>query len=316
VATGYPPLAARWVQPVSVEGQADVPIEDRPTTYLGVTDEWFLRTVGMRLLLGRDFSSADAADRPAVALVNETFARRLFPKGNALGQRVRLGAPITPVPTSRDITIIGVFRDVKNDGLGSPPQPQILGLYRQLPEFNSSFKNIVVRSIGDPAALASPIRKALSAVDVDIPLAEVGTIDDAVSAATGGLAYTTTLLATFAVLGLGLAAIGIYGVVAYGVTQRTAEIGVRMAIGATPFGVLWLIVRNGVGLGSVGAALGLVGSLVSGRALANQLFGVSMMDPATFAGTALVLILVAAVASLVPAWRATRIDPVRALRGE
>jgi putative ABC transport system permease protein len=248
--------------------------------------------------------------------VNETFARRFFPKGNALGQRVRLGAPITSVEVPRAITIVGVFRDVKNDGLGTPPQPQILGLYRQLPEFNSAFKDIVVRSIGDPGGLAAPIRTALSAMDADIPLAEVSTIDDVVSMATGGLAYTTTLLGAFAVLGLGLAAIGIYGVVAYGVTQRTAEIGVRMAIGATPPGVLWMIVRGGVGLGSLGAVLGLVGSLASGRALANQLFGVSMMDPTTFVGTAAALIVVAAVASVIPAWRATQIDPVRALRGE
>jgi putative ABC transport system permease protein len=316
VATGYPPVAARWVQPVSTDGQADIPIEDRPTAYLGITDDWFLRTVGIRLLLGRDFTTGDAADRPAVGLVNETFARRFFPKGNALGQRVRLGAPITPVEVPRAITIVGVFRDVKNDGLGTPPQPQILGLYRQLPEFNSAFKDIVVRSIGDPGGLAAPIRTALSAMDADIPLAEVSTIDDVVSMATGGLAYTTTLLGAFAVLGLGLAAIGIYGVVAYGVTQRTAEIGVRMAIGATPPGVLWMIVRGGVGLGSLGAVLGLVGSLASGRALANQLFGVSMMDPTTFVGTAAALIVVAAVASVIPAWRATQIDPVRALRGE
>jgi putative ABC transport system permease protein len=217
---------------------------------------------------------------------------------------------------ARAITIVGVFRDVKNDGLGTPPQPHILGLYRQLPEFNSAFKDIVVRSIGDPGALAAPMRTALSGMDVDIPLADVATISDVVSTATGGLAYTTILLGAFAVLGLALAAIGIYGVVAYGVTQRTAEIGVRMAIGATPAEVLWLIVRGGVGLGSLGAVLGLVGSLASGRTLANQLFGVSMMDPVTFVGTAVVLIAVAAAASVIPAWRATRIDPVRALRGE
>jgi len=316
VATGYPPVAARWVQPVATEGQGELPIEDRPTSYLGVTDGSFLRTMGIPLLLGRDFTSADAADRPAVAVVNETFVRRFFPKGGALGQRVRLGAPLRSVPSPTAITIVGVFRDVKNDGLGSPPQPQILGLYRQLPEFNSAFKDIVVRSIGDPVGLAGPIRTALSAMDADVPLAEVGTIDDVVSTTTGGLAYTATLLGAFAVLGLGLAAVGIYGVVAYGVTQRTAEIGVRLAIGATAPGVLWMIVRGGVGLGSLGAVLGLAGSIASGRALASQLFGVSTMDPATFVGAAAALILVAAVASVIPAWRATRIDPVRALRGE
>lgn len=316
MATGYPPLGARWVQPVSTDGQGDLPIEDRPTSYLGLTDDSFVHTIGIRLLEGRDFTSADAADRPPVALVNETFARRFFPNGSALGQRVRLGAPLTPVEAPRAITIVGVFRDVKNDGLAAAPQPQILGLYRQLPEFNSAFKDIVVRSIGDPRRLAAPVRKALSTIDPDLPLAEVGTMDGVVATATGGVAYTTALLGAFAVLGLALAAIGIYGVIAYGVTQRTTEIGVRMAIGATAPGVLWLIVRDGVGLGAVGAMLGLVGSLASGRALANQLFGVSMMDPATFVGTAATLIVVAAIASLVPAWRATRIDPVHALRGE
>ena len=316
VVTGYPPVNARWVRPLSIEGEPPMRAEDAPTTFIGVGDEWYFRTLGIPLLRGRDFASSDAAGDPPVGIVNETFARQFFPRGDVLGRRVRLGFGEDSRPAPRPITIVGVFRDAKNDGLASPPRAHLIGLYRQLPEFNIEFKDIVVRSSGDPHALAAPMRATLAAMDPDMPLAEVATMEEVVASAAGGLAYVAYLLASFAALGLSLAAIGIYGVVAYGVTQRTAEIGVRMAIGATPSGVLWFVVRRGLALGLIGATVGIVGSIGTSRVIAHQMFGISAVDPMTFSATGLSLVLVASLASLIPAWRATRIDPVRALRGE
>lgn len=164
--------------------------------------------------------------------------------------------------------------------------------------------------------LVPSMQRVLRDMDPDIPLAEVASFREVVASAVGGLAYATLLLGSFAVLGLVLAAVGMYGVVAYTVAQRTSEIGVRMAIGATPVSVLSLVVSRGVTLGAIGAALGIAGSALASRVVGGQLFGVSALDPLTLAGTALMLVAVAATASLIPALRATRIDPVRALRSD
>ena len=316
VVTGYPPTADRWLQRFSIEGRPPVRAGDDPTTFFTNADDAYLRAYGIPLVRGREFAPTDLPDGPAVAIVNEAFVRRYLGNENGLGLRVHLENPIQPVATSRAITIVGVFRDVVNDGLGAPIQPQVIGLYRQLPEFNSEFKDIVVRAKGDPMTLVPSMQRVLRDMDPDIPLAEVASFGEVVASAVGGLAYATLLLGSFAVLGLVLAAVGMYGVVAYTVAQRTSEIGVRMAIGATPASVLSLVVSRGVTLGAIGAALGIAGSALASRVVGGQLFGVSALDPLTLAGTALTLVAVAATASLIPALRATRIDPVRALRSD
>ena len=322
VMTGYPPTSQSWPRQVSVDGMAPRRADDAPMAFMGIGDEWYLRTLGIPLLRGRDLSSADAAGGAPVAIVNETFERRFSPGESALGKQIRIITPRSYRPegpaayTPRPITVVGVFRDAKNDGLRASPQPQFIALYRQIPEFNIEFKTLVVRTRGEPLAMTAAIHRALAGLDPDMPLAEVATLDDVVSRASGGLAYTATLLAAFALLGLTLAMIGVFGVVAYDVSQRTAEIGVRMALGAAPHEILWLVLRDGAVLGSVGAAVGIAAASATSRLIAGEMFGISSVDPATFAATAGTLVFIALLASLVPAVRAVRIDPVRALRHE
>jgi putative ABC transport system permease protein len=322
IMTGYPPTSQRWVRQIAVDGAPPRSAADAPTALMGIGDEWYLRTLGIPLLRGRDLSGADAAEASPVAIVNETFERRFSPGTSVLGKQIGVTEPASYRPSGtsasvpRPITIVGVFRDTKNDGLRSPPQPQFIGLYRQLPEFNIEFKDIVVRTRGEPLAMATPIHRALGQLDPDMPLAEVATLDEVVSRASGGLAYTTTLLAAFALLGLALATIGVFGVVAYDVSQRTAEIGLRMAIGAAPHEILWLILRDGASLGSVGAVVGTAAAIAASRLMDAEMFGISALDPRTFVATAATLVLFALIASLVPAMRAVRIDAVRALRNE
>jgi putative ABC transport system permease protein len=315
VTIAIPPADSRWVQKVSIDGAPSARAGDESTTYLAVTDRWFLQTLGVPIVRGRNFADSDVPDEPPVAVVNEAFVRRFLNGRNPIGTRIRIGDG-TDTAAPRPITIVGVFRDVKNDGLAEPPVPQVVGLHTQLPEFNVEFKDLLVRTVGDPHAVVPAIERTLSSMDPQMPLAEVATFEDVVSAATGERPYVTLLLGAFAVLGLSLAAIGIYGVVAYAVTQRTPELAVRSALGATRSGLLWYVVRDGLALGSSGAAAGIIVSLGASRLFAGQMYGVSALDPLTLGVTALGLITIAAGASLVPAMRATRIDPVRALRGE
>ena len=322
IMTGYPPTSQRWMRAVTIDGAPPRSANDVPVASLGIGDESYLRTLAIPLVRGRDLSGADAADAAPVAIVNESFERRFFPGASALGRQIRVNeaAAYRPSGTAayvpRAITIVGVFRDVKNDGLRAPPQPQFIGLYRQFPEFNIEFKDLVVRTRGEPLLMAGDIRRTLARLDPDMPLAEVATLEDVVSRASGGLAYTTTLLAAFALLGLTLAAIGVFGVVAYDVSQRTAEIGLRMAIGAAPAEILWLVLREGAWLGLIGAATGTAAALGTSRAIGGQMFGISALDPTTFAATAAALVFVTIMASLVPALRAVQVDALRALRNE
>ena len=313
VTMGYPPSAARWLQPVAIEGHAPERLEDRPTAYLTVADESYLRAYGTRLLRGRDFRSTDVAGAAAVALVSESFVRRFMPGGDPLGARIEVGRPILPVASPRPITIVGVFHDVKNDGLNQPPYPQVVGLYRQLPEFSSEFKDVLVRTTGDPTALGGHLRRVVRLMDPNLALGEAATMTDVVAAAAGGTTYAACLLAAFAVLGLMLAAVGTYGVVAYMVAQRSGEIGIRTALGAGPAAIVRMVVGSGCALGASGAVLGLLGSAAASRVLAGQVYGVSPNDPVTLLASASGLLLVTALASMIPAWRALHIDPATAL---
>jgi len=313
VTMGYPPAAARWLQTVSIEGQAPARVEDRPTAFFTVADDYYLRAYGTRLLRGRDFRSADVAGGRAVAIVSESFVHRNMPNRNPLGARIELSNPIVPVASPTPITIVGVFQDVKNDGLNDPPRPQIVGLYRQLPEFSAHFKILIVRTRGDPSALGAPIRRIVTTMDPDLALSEVATMRDVVAAAAGGTTYAALLVGAFAALGLLLAAIGTYGVVSYMVAQRSGEIGIRTALGAGPAGIIRMVMGSGCALGAAGVLLGLLGSAAAARALAGQVYGVSALDPATLVASASGLLLVTALASAIPTWRALRIDAAAAL---
>ena len=201
-----------------------------------------------------------------------------------------------------------------NDGLVLPPQPQIFALFRQLPGLNFGFKDIVVRTAANPVGMAPAIARELRSLDSDMPLGEVRSMATHMSNQTADTGFTTMLLSLFAGLGIVLAAIGVYGTIAYLVAQRTQEFGVRIALGASAADILWLVLGYGLSIGVAGVVLGLAGAMLVGRLLAPLLFGISAADPLTIGGAAVLLVLVIVTASAVPARRALRVDPVQALR--
>jgi len=319
----YPP-SIRWPKMFTIDGQAVSRIADVPTATFGDVDTAFLRTLGITLESGRDFAESDTAAGAPVALVNDEFVRRYLAGRYPIGQRIRLGAPAGVLEQSpddsniaaRSITIVGVVKNFMNAGMALPPAPQIVTLFRQQPAFNYGFKDLVVRTATNPESLATAISRELHAIDADIPLGEIRTMDTHMSSQTADRRFTTVLLGLFAALGTVLAVIGAYGVIAYLVAQRTQELGIRVALGANSRDVLWLVLRYGLSIGLAGVALGLAGAFVVRQSLTRLLFGVSASDPWILGGTAALLLLVIGTASAVPARRAMRIDPLTALRSE
>ena len=322
VTTAFPP-SIPWTQMFTIEGRAPSRLADVPTTRWAVMDHRYLPVMGMSIVAGRDFSESDTATSMPVALVNQEFVKRYFPNHNPLQRRIQMGPPrgllgastAGAVSTSL-VTVIGVFTDFPNDGVGAPPAPQILGLFRQQPAVNYGFKDIVVQTKADPASMSSAISDAIKELDPEVPLSEVQTLSEYLSGSISNTRLTTVLLSLFAGLGILLAAIGAYGVISYLVAQRTQELGVRVALGADPSTLLWLILRQGIWMGLTGVSLGIAAAILLRQFLSRFLYGISETDPATLVGAAFILLLVVATASAVPAWRAMRIDPIQALRGE
>jgi ABC-type antimicrobial peptide transport system permease subunit len=218
------------------------------------------------------------------------------------------------VTDSSDVTIVGILGDFRNNGLALPPEPQIVVLYSQHPLVNYGFKDIVIRTVSDPSSLAPAIRRQLHDLDSDMPFAEVQTIEALVEEESGGQRFTAVLLSLFAVAGLVLAVVGIYGVVSFVVAQRNQELAVRIALGASRANVLWLVLKQGLQMAAIGAAIGLLGACATQKLTSSLLFGISPLDPATFAGGAALLLAVAAIASAIPGMRVLRIDPSAVLR--
>jgi predicted permease len=320
VTTVYPPNNG-WTQMLNIPGHPFTRIQDIPSAQFGVADAHFLRTLGIPLIQGRDFTESDTATSPPVALISEEFKRRYFPTEGPVGRQLHIGPPpslqIAPganVTDSADVTIIGVAGDFRNAGLASPPEPQITVLYSQHPLVNYSFKDIVIHTATEPHVLEPEIRRQLHALDPDMPFAEVKTMDEVVEAQTGGQRFTTILLTSFAAAGLLLAVVGIYGVVSFLVAQRRQELAVRIALGASRLSVLCLVLKQGLQMATIGAAIGLFGAWAAQKLTSGLLFGISPVDPVTFAGAAIFLLAVAAVASAIPGARVMSIDPARALR--
>jgi putative ABC transport system permease protein len=308
---------------LDIPGRPAAQIQDIPSAQFGVADTHFLRTLGVPLVRGRDFAESDSATGPPVALISQQLARRYFPAEDPLGRRIHIGPPqflhIPPgadITDSADVIIIGIMGDIRNSGLASPPEPQIVVLYSQHPLVNYGFKDIVVRTAANPRLLVPEITAQLHAMDSDMPFAQVQTIDEIVEQQTGGQRFTTLLLGLFAAAGLVLAAVGIYGVVSFLVAQRRRELAVRLAVGASAGNVLWLVLKEGLQMAAIGASMGLIGVWASQKLIARLLFGISPVDPVTFAGSAVFLIAVVMVACWAPAWRAARVDPCTALRAE
>jgi putative ABC transport system permease protein len=314
--TSWLPLAASQGDSIGIipEGHpAPLPGQGEPPSVVTrVVSPDYFRTMGIRLLQGREFEEGrDRVDSPVVVLVSEAFARRFWPGESAVGKRVNPGDPNEPADWCE---VVGVVRDVRQFELASEPKPQMYFTYAQADIFLP--RHLVVGTDTDPLAIAGAVRRTVWEVDAEQPVSDVSTMKDVLSESLSRERFSMLLLGLFAALALLLAAVGLYGVMSYTVAQRTREIGLRMALGAQRRDVLRLVVGQGLKLVAAGVVLGLVASLALTRLMASLLYGVSATDPATLVTISLVLVAVAALASYIPARRATRVDPLTALRYE
>ena len=263
---------------------------------------------------GRGFSRSDSASSESVVVVNQTMAKMCWPNQDPIGQHIWIGKPMGPEWTEPGPrVVIGVVADIHGASLASAPEPTMYLPYAQRPKVDMYF---VIRTRQSPTAAVPEIRSAMHDVDRNLPLAQLRTMDQVLSGSLSDWRFRTILLALFGGLAVFIAAIGIYGVISYSVAQRTHEMGVRMALGAARRDVMKLVVGQGLRLALAGIAIGLIGALALTRFLTSLLFGVKPTDPLTFAGVCLILTVVAALASYVPARRATKVDPMVALRYE
>lgn len=303
----YTGLGARTS--LAIEGQPTPERGKRPSTDVRVTDENYFRTLGIPVLQGRTFTPQEATEDRHTIVINESFARKYFPGENPLGKRIAVNMMDNP-PMNE---IIGVVADAKYDKLDAETFPMV---YWTHPQLTYSEMTIVVRTDGDPHALATPARRVIQSIDPAQPVSDVRTMENWMGESVARARFGTLLLMVFACIALLLALVGIYGVTAYSVTQRTHEIGIRIALGAQGSDVLRLIVGHGMRLALIGVAVGVGGALLLTRVLKSLLFGVSPTDLATFISVASLLTLVALLACYLPARRAMRVDPMRALRAE
>ena len=316
VSNGLPFEGANF-PPFTIEGQPPPAPGQDPTGFLYIVSPDYFKTMGIELVRGRLFSSQDTRETPQVALIDEVFARQYFPNQDPIGQRFKLN---TPGADSREI--VGVVRHVEHLGLE--------GQTANTAEFYFNFDqlpiatlpryvrrvNLLVRTTVEPLSLAGPVRNQISALDKDQAVFNVRTMEQALSRSVAARRFSMILLGVFAMLALTLAAIGIYGVISYSVAQRTREVGIRMALGAKTTDVIKLVVRDGLKLVLIGVGVGLAGALLLTRMMTTLLFGVTPTDAVTYATVALGLIVVALIACCIPARRATKVDPLVALRFE
>jgi putative ABC transport system permease protein len=312
-AANFLPLSVlRLGAQIEVEGRPTPPGAQPTFGTNQVVGPNYLRTMGTRLVRGRDFTPRDAAGAPRVAMINEWMARHLFPDEDPLGKRLRIGAPFAPLSDAPLCEIVGVVEDVIF-GLGERSGPVV---YRPLAQHGFQSITLVVHTKGDPKAQIAAVRSAVQAIDDSLPAQEIKTLEEIVGLQFWPARMLAGLLAALGSVGLLLASVGVYGVMSYSVAQRTREIGVRMALGAQSRDVVKLIVRQGVGLTLVGAAIGLALSFAVTRSIASLLYGVEATDPLTFIFIPSFLLGVAVVACYLPARRGTKVDPMSALRSE
>jgi putative ABC transport system permease protein len=299
-----------WETFALVEGRNVSSMTEIPVTRSSMISPGYFRTMGVPLLRGRDFTDRDTAGQPGVAIINQTMARKIFRGQDPLGQRFKQGRPQDPEPW---LTIVGIVGDIHEHGLASDLTASV---YRPSPQNPFSGVNLVLRSAGDPLKLAGDLRAKLRELDPEVPLAEVRTLESLVSASVSKQRFSTLLLGIFAAMALVLAVVGLYGVMSYGVAQRTHEIGIRMALGARMGNIVRLVLVQGMALALAGVLLGVAAGYGLTRFLSSLLYGISPTDPRTFGAIALLLSASALLACLVPARRASRVDPMVALREE
>jgi putative ABC transport system permease protein len=279
--------------------------------FFAISDGYF-KTLGVSMLKGRDLNERDNKQAPGVIIVNQAFARKFFPDEDPVGKRIKPGISTdTDEPAMREI--VGMVSDVRNRNLSSELRPGYFVPAAQIP-FNQM--TMVVRTTSDPHSLITAVQNEVHAMDKELPIFNVKTMDEYIAATVAAPRFNTTLLVIFAAVALVLTIVGLYGVMSYSVAQRTNEIGIRMALGAQTRDVLRLIVSQGFKLVLLGLAIGLAGAFALMRVIASLLFGVTTKDPLTFAAVAVLLAFVALLACYIPARRATRLDPLRALRYE
>lgn len=268
-------------------------------------NQHYFKAMRIPLLRGRNFTDQEVQQGAKVLIVSDLLVQQVFPNEDPIGKRL-----VMAIGDGMPFEIIGVVGDLRHNALATPPSPIMY-----MPHFDQSM-NLVIRTRNNPAGFAGAVRREIRAIDADQPVAAVRTMEDWLDTSTAGPRYRTTLIGLFAVLALVLASTGIYGVMSYSVAQRTHEIGVRMALGAKQFDVLKLVLRQGMLLVLIGVALGLAGAFALTRVMDTLLFGVSAKDPLTFVMVSILLAIVAFVACYIPAYRATKVDPLVALRYE
>jgi putative ABC transport system permease protein len=295
---------------VTIEGRAPVAPNEELLALLCIAMPDYFETTGIRLLRGRTFTDRDGPDTLPVAIVNETFVKRFLPPGDPIGRRVTLGDGAEDDPW---LTIVGVTADVRHMGLAAEAEAGLFIPYSQKPVPSMS---LVARADSSPLSLTEPIRRTILRIDRDRPLFAVRTLEQVMAQSIWQSRLFTWLFAVFGAVALTLACIGVYSVISYTVTQRSREIGVRLALGAGRRQIYRLVMWHGIGPAGAGLAIGLAGSTVVGRVLRSWLQGVSITDPATYTIVALVLLSAAFAACLLPSRRAARIDPMAMLRGQ
>jgi len=298
---------------LDIDGYVETPGNNAKGDWQVSTDGSF-EALGERLVAGRFFTAADRADTQPVAVVNETMAKKYWSDGNPIGRRIRMGSPTRPW-----ITVVGIVGDQQHNGVGTAVKEKFYrphAQFSQVTQFAPRGMTLVVKTAGDPLQALPGIRHEVAQIDPSLPIAGVRPMTDVVGGAIAAPRFTGWLLGLFAASALTLAAVGIYGVLSYLVSQRTREIGIRVAIGAGPGEIVRLVLARGLGLSLAGVAIGLVVALAASRVMASLLYEIQPRDPATFIGVPVVLTAVALVASLLPALRAMRVNPIVALRTE
>jgi putative ABC transport system permease protein len=288
-------------------GKPPIPAGNEHSASYNIITPGYVAALRIPVKRGRDFNDHDNASGPPVALISESMAARFYPNENPLGQRIQMGN------VSKPAEIVGVVGDIRDQQLTAKGRPAVYEPAAQIPSTDMYF---TIRAEQDPAALITSVRTAMRELDPELPLDAIGTVDSMVATSLSQRRYAMFLMVVFAGLALALAMIGIYGVISYAVTQATQEIGIRMALGARRVNVLLMVFRYAGVLLTIGLAIGIAAALGAGRLLASQLFEVKPTDPATYFAVASMLLSTGLVACGIPALRATRVDPLVALRNE
>jgi len=305
------PLAGyAWYANIDLEGRPRAPGEAPLRSGWRVIDGDYFKTMGIPLVRGRAFSESDTRGTTPVVIVNEAFARAAWPGEDPIGKRFTAG---NATRGSDAATVVGIVGDVRHISLDVPPEPELYRPHAQSPMGAVTF---ALRTTGDPLALAGLARQAIIAIDANVPISDVRSMEQVISESVARPRLIMSLLLVFAGVGLVLGAVGVYGVIAYAVGERRREIGVRIALGAEPGRVAASVVAQGVRYAAVGIAIGLAGSFAVTRLMRTLVFGVSTTDPATFVGLSAFLIVVAGLASYLPARDAARTDPMAAMRAD